>query len=156
VDDTNRRVYPGPLVLSRPDGTPIFLGADGAKGISAIYRIAGVDIDKEVSSGGGEHVKIYQYSTTRGYIYNYVLPNWNSKNVSEALLYKILIDSARNVWGTLGYEVYDIFTQTGEPVMINATEMKLFKPSYIAVSRITSNIYLITSLYKLSEDAIKS
>ncbi|MEM0362101.1 MAG: STT3 domain-containing protein [Sulfolobales archaeon] len=156
VDDVNKRVYPGPLVLSRADGTPIFLGADGAKGISAIYRIAGVDIDREIDRGGGEHVKIYRYTTTKGYIYSYVLPNWNSSKVREALLYKILIDSARNVWGSLGYEIYDIFTNTGEPLRIDATEMLLFKPSYIAISRITSNIYLVTSLYKLDEGALQN
>lgn len=155
VDDGNKRVYPGPLVLSRSDGTPIFLGADGAKGISAIYRIAGVDIDREVSRGGGEYVKIYQYSTTRGYMYSYVLPNWASSKVNEALLYKILIDSARNVWGTLGYDVYDLFTSNRESVKIDTSGMKMFKPSYIAVSRITSNIYLVTSLYKLDEGSLQ-
>ncbi len=156
VDDNSKRVYLGPLVLSGGGGTPIFLGADGAKGISAIYRIAGVNIDDEIDKGGGKHVKIYRYSTTGGYIYNYVLPNWSSDDVKEALLYKILVDSARSVWGPLGYKTYDIFVNVGEPIEINTTEMMLFKPSYISISGITSNIYLITSLYKLDEAMLQS
>ncbi len=156
VDDTNRRVYPGPLVLSRPDGTPIFLGADGAKAISAMFRIAGVDIDKEIDLGGGDHVKIYRYTASRGTVYSFILPNWNSSKVSEALLYKLLVDTARSVWGPLGYEVYDLFTQSGTPTEIYTTEMKYFKPSYIAISRITSTIYLITTLYKLDENSLSN
>lgn len=154
VDDYNRRVYPGPLVLPRSDGRPIFIGTDGAKAISAMFRIAGVDIDKEVSLGGGDHVRIYRYTDNqRGITYSYVLPNWESSKITEALLYKMLLDGARTIWGTLGYSIYDAFTEGGGPIELNVSNMQLFKPAYISASRVTSSIYLVTVLYKFDYEA---
>lgn len=153
VDDYNKRVYPGPLVLSRGDGTPIFIGADGAKGMSAMFRIAGVDIDREVDRGGGEYVKIYSI-TIGNHIYRYVLPNWNSDKVKNALIYKIMLNGAYTIWGSLGYSIYDAFVSGSSPVEIGVNPMQIFKPVYMSASRITSNIYLVTFLYKLDYNLI--
>jgi len=154
VDDYNRRIYPGPLVLPRSDGRPIFIGTDGAKAISAMFRIAGVDIDKEVSSGRGDHIKIYGYTDSqRGITYSYVLPNWESSRITEALLYKMLLNGARTIWGTLGYSIYDAFTEDNTPIELNVSSMQLFKPAYISASRVTSSIYLVTVLYKFNYES---
>jgi len=157
VDDARRVIVPGPLVLTRPDGTPLFIGADGAKGIAAIYKIAGVDIDKEVNNGGGPHVKVFTYRNPQtGLSYSYVLPNWTSANVRNALLYMIMIDGVYMVWGPLGYEVLDIYANMGNPPRIEPVNMTLFKPSYIAVSRVTASVYLVVFLYKFSPEHVTS
>jgi len=151
IDDYNKRVFIGPLIF----GTN-FLGADAAKGISAIYRIAGVDIDSEIASGGGPHVMVYSPGTysQQAPTYSFVLPNWTSSELQNALLYKILLDAAYQVWGLGGYTVHHLYANVYSPPQLPPPEMKLFKPAYIAVSRALSypDVYVVVAVYKLQVD----
>ena len=136
VDTRNAMVYPGPLALGLR--SPIQLGADAAKGIAAIYRIA----------GRKPPTKVY---TPQGGRFAYVLPDWTDPSLRNATLFKILLNTAYEVWGRLGYRVAFPYANPQNPPILPRPEMKYFKPAYIGISNALpqANIYVVVSIYKL-------
>ncbi len=132
VDPIRGYVYLGPLVFGRTE-----LGADAAKGISAMYRIA----EKKPP------VMLYVSPYTR---LGFILPNWTSPQLQNATLYKILLNTAYILWGKQGYRIADLYVNPRNPVVIPRPHMKIFKPAYIAVSDVFPQygVYLVLSIYK--------
>jgi len=114
--------------------------ADAAKGISAIYRIAGVNIDYDiygnntpsyytVGSGPQRYVKVYRMPD--GSIR--IAPNWASDYVRNTTLYGIMIDGALHIFK--GYTFYSEDPNVGgQPVQ--PPEFKYLKPAAIFMSYI--------------------
>ncbi len=136
VDPQRGYVYVGPIVAG---GT--LIGADAAKGIAAIYRIA----------GRKPPVYLYRYYPYPNTPYQIVigLPDWTNKTLQNALLYKILLNTAYVVWGSQGYRVAFLYENPENPPVLPKPHMKIFAPAYISVSRMTSNLYVVVSIYKV-------
>jgi len=135
VDTATNSFYPGPLLLGGS-----FLGADAAKGIAAIYKIAGKE----------PPVFVYRDPNTgiqAGF------PDWTSENLRSALLYKMLLDAAYNVWGAQGYRARFIYRDPYNPPEIPRPTMRLFEPTYISTSLVYSggqySIYVLLAVYKV-------
>ncbi len=132
LDPMRGYVYLGPLVFGRVE-----LGADAAKGVSAMYRIAGKK----------PPVMLYVSPVTR---LGFILPNWTSPQLQNATLYKILANTAYILWGKQGYRIADLYANPRNPPIIPKPKMKIFKPAYIAVSDVYPQlgVYLVLSIYK--------
>lgn len=134
VDATTNSIYPGPLIFGNS-----ILGADAAKGIAAIYRIANktppvyVYRDPNLGIGAG-------------------LPDWSSENLTSTLLYKILIDAAYRVWGPNGYRAVFVYKNPQYPPEIPRPRISLFEPAYISTSLLFSqgqySVYVLLAIYK--------
>ncbi len=127
--------YVGPLAFH--GGT--FIGADMAKGISAIYRIAGRDPPTKTTTIG-------QYS--------YVLPDWTNSALTNATLYKLFLHSVHEVFGVTGYPVRFLYGALQYPQYAPRLEkptLSIFKPAHIAVSQLYegSNVYVVVAVYKM-------
>ena len=141
IDPRNGIVYIGPVVIrSNPYAPGLYLGADAAKGVAAIYRIA------------NRTPPIYsmrsQYSP-----YAYTLPDWTNESLRNATLFKILLDAAYQLWGKEGYRAafpYDPFSNQ-RPSILPWPNMTIFAPAHISVSRIliSPETYVVVSLYKV-------
>ncbi len=132
VSDRFSAVFPGPLAFQNA-----YLGADAAKGISAIYRIA-----NRTPPTATAHVSQYVA---------YTVPDWTSDKLRNATLYKILLDSIYETFGREGYTVRFLYTSSGYWPEIPRPKMEVFKPAYIAVSKILQNppVYVIVAVYKV-------
>ncbi len=128
----------GPLVFGRTQ-----LGADAAKGISAIYRIAGrtPPVFAYTPQIGNRPLGVVAY-----------LPRWSDPRIQNATLYKILINTAYELWGKNGYKVVSLYENPQNPVEIPRPEMRIFKPVYISLANVfpQANVYLVLSIYKAS------
>ena len=141
VDPRNGFVYVGPVIISSNPYSPgIYLGADAAKGVAAIYRIA------------GRTPPVYsmrsQYSP-----YAYTLPDWTNESLRNATLFKILLDAAYQLWGREGFRAafpYNPFS-TQRPIILPWPNMTIFTPAHLSVSRILINpeTYVVVSVYKV-------
>jgi len=132
--DTSTLIFnPGPLVLG---GT--ILGADAAKGIAAIYKIA------------GKNPPVYVYSSTSGAAVG--LPDWTSGNLTSTLLYGMLLDAAYRVWGPSGFRAAFIYKDPQVPPEIPRPKLTLFEPAYISTSLLFSqgqySVYVLLAVYK--------
>ncbi|PUA32430.1 MAG: hypothetical protein B7O98_07185 [Zestosphaera tikiterensis] len=134
VSDYYLAVFPGPLAFQNA-----YLGADAAKGISAIYRIANKTPPTAVA-------QVSQYVA-------YSVPDWTSNELRNATLYKILLDSIYEVFGREGYTVRFLYTSGGYWPEIPRPKMEVFKPAYIAVSKMFQNppVYVIVAVYKVGD-----
>ena len=141
VDPRNGLVYVGPVVIRSNPYTPgLYLGADAAKGVAAIYRIA-----QRVPP---VYTMRSQYSP-----YAYTLPDWTNSSLRNATLFKILLDTANQLWGKEGYRAafpYDPFSNQ-RPFPLPWPNMTVFTPAHISVSRILINpeTYVVVSVYKV-------
>ena len=129
--------YVGPLAFQ--GGT--FIGADMAKGISAIYRIAGKN--PPVTT-----VTIGQYS--------YNMPNWTNPELTNATLYKLFLHSVHEVFGSTGYPVRFLYKALQYPQYAPRLEkpvLTIFKPAHIAVSQLYegSSVYVVVAVYKMGD-----
>jgi dolichyl-diphosphooligosaccharide--protein glycosyltransferase len=135
VDAVTNSFYPGPLLLGGS-----FLGADAAKGIAAIYKIA------------GREPPVYIYTDPNTGI-RAGFPDWTSENLRSALLYKILLDSAYNVWGAQGYRARFLYRDPYNPPEIPSPTMSFFEPAYISTSLVYSggqySIYVLLAVYRV-------
>jgi len=129
--------YVGPLAFQ--GGT--FIGADMAKGISAIYKIAGRKPPTTT-------VTIGQY--------NYVMPNWTNPALTSATLYKLFLHSVHEVFGASGYPVRFLYGALQYPQYAPRLEkpaLTVFKPAHIAVSQLYegSSVYVVVAVYKMGD-----
>ena len=127
--------YVGPLAFQ--GGT--FIGADMAKGISAIYKIAGRKPPTTT-------VTIGQY--------NYAMPNWTNPALTNATLYKLFLHSVHEVFGASGYPVRFLYGALQYPQYAPRLEkpaLTVFKPAHIAVSQLYegSSVYVVVAVYKM-------
>jgi len=126
----------GPLVFGRTQ-----LGADAAKGISAIYRIAGKTppIFAYAPQIDGRPLGVVVY-----------LPRWSDPRIQNATLYKVLINTAYELWGNNGYSVVSLYENPQNPIEIPRPKMSIFKPVYISIANVfpQANVYLVLSIYK--------
>ncbi len=141
VDPRNGLVYVGPIVIrTSPYDRGFYLGADAAKGIAAIYRIA------------GRTPPVYQMRLP--YVYAaYSLPDWTNSSLRNATLFKILLYTAYQIWGRQGFYAafpYDPFSQQ-RPTIIPWPNMTIFEPAHLAASRIlvSPETYVVVSVYKV-------
>ncbi len=148
VDENLGRVYIGPLVFGRS-----FLGGDAAKGIAAIYRIAGYS-DEEMRERN-----LVTAFTPPGTPYTFYLPNWASENLTDALLFKVLLDAAYEVWGPAGMSVAFLYGNIYNPPVLPDPNMTVFKPAYISVSEAfyytdlqgrLYSVYVVAAVYEYS------
>lgn len=134
IDSATNSIYPGPLII----GTTI-LGADAAKGIAAIYKIA------------NKNPPVYVYTDPNTGV-GAGLPDWSSENLTSTLLYKMLIDAAYRVWGPSGFRAVFIFKNPQQPPEIPRPKMSLFEPAYISTSLLFSqgpySAYVLLAVYK--------
>ncbi|MCS7099874.1 MAG: STT3 domain-containing protein [Sulfolobales archaeon] len=135
VDAAMYSFYPGPLILGNT-----ILGADAAKGIAAIYKIA------------GKSAPVYVYSDPRTGVAA-GLPDWTSENLTSTLLYKILVDAAYRVWGLGGLRGAFLYRNIQQPPEIPRPTLSLFEPAYISTSLLYSqgqySIYVLLAIYKV-------
>jgi len=135
VDSATNSFYPGPLLLGGS-----FIGADAAKGIVAIYRIA------------GKEPPVYVYTDPNTGI-RAGFPDWTSEGLRSALLYKVLLDAAYNVWGAYGYRARFVYREPYNPPEIPRPTMTFFEPAYISTSLIYSggqySLYVLLAVYKV-------
>lgn len=129
--------YVGPLAFQ--GGT--FIGADMAKGISAIYKIAGRNPPVTTVSIGQ---------------YNYVMPNWTNPALTNATLYKLFLHSVYEVFGTTGYPVRFLYGALQYPQYAPRLEkptLSVFRPAHIAVSQLYegSSVYVVVAVYKMGD-----
>jgi dolichyl-diphosphooligosaccharide--protein glycosyltransferase len=127
--------YVGPLAFQ--GGT--FIGADMAKGITAIYKIAGRKPPTTT-------VTIGQY--------NYVMPNWTSPTLTNATLYKLFLHAVHEAFGVTGYPVRFLYGALQYPQYAPRLEkpvLTVFKPAHIAVSQLYegSSVYVVVAVYKM-------
>jgi len=134
VDERRGYVYMGPVVA----GTSL-IGADAAKGIAAIYKIA------------GRHPPVYMYTYSPYYGSRMQvavgLPDWTNKTLQNALLFKVLLNTAYVVWGNAGMKVAFLYKNPSNPPVLPKPNMTIFKPVYIGISRVTTNLYVVVSVY---------
>ena len=131
IDNVGRRVIVGPIVLGRT-----FLGADAAKAIAAMYRIAGRKPPTIVYAPPGSRLA-------------YVLPDWSNPKLANATLFKILVNTAYVIWGPKGYKVINYFANPSNPRVVPKPRMTYFEPAYIAISAcLPPSLYLVLSVYK--------
>ncbi|MEM3831021.1 MAG: STT3 domain-containing protein [Sulfolobales archaeon] len=134
--------------------------ADAAKGISAILRIAGVNIDYDIygnntpsyytiGSGPQKYVRVV---VQPGGFYT-IKPNWASPNISNTLLYGIMIDGMLRLFP--GYSFYsDDPANGGTPV--ERPTFSHFQPAAIIPSYIPINVggyytaYVVIFIYKFT------
>ncbi len=135
VDSATNSFYPGPLLLGGS-----FIGADAAKGIAAIYRIA------------GKEPPVYVYTDPNTGI-RAGFPDWTSEGLRSALLYKVLLDAAYKVWGAYGYRARFVYREPYNPPEIPRPTMTFFEPAYISTSLIYSggqySLYVLLAVYKV-------
>ena len=136
--------------------------ADAAKGISAVFRIAGVNIDYDiygnntpsiytVGSGPQKYVKVVRNYYT-GQIR--IIPNWASDEVRNTLLYGIMIDGVTKLFP--GYTFYSDDPQSGgvavEPPKFQHFRLAAVFPSYIPLFGNSPNsfyeAYVIVFVYQ--------
>ncbi|MEM4692183.1 MAG: STT3 domain-containing protein [Sulfolobales archaeon] len=134
VDVSTNSFYPGPLILGGS-----ILGADAAKGIAAIYKIA------------NKTPPVYVYrDPNAGIVVG--LPDWVSENLTSTLLYKVLIDAAYRVWGPNGYRAVFAYRNPQYPPEIPRPTMSLFEPAYISTSLLFTqgpySVYVLLAIYK--------
>ncbi len=133
VDAATLSFYPGPLIFGNT-----ILGADAAKGIAAIYRIA------------GKEPPVYVYQDPKLMVAA-GLPDWTSGNLTSALLYKMLLDAAYRVWGP-GYRAVFVYGNPQNPPEIPRPSMTLFEPAYISTSRLFAqgpySAYVLLAVYR--------
>lgn len=134
VDETKGLVYIGPHVLGS-----YYVGADAAKGVAAIYRIA------------GRTPPIYTYRPSMYATYGYNLPDWTNETLQNAFLFKVLLNTAYEVWGEAGFRVGFIYANPSNPPIIPRPNMTVFEPAQISISRLMSNpdLYVVVSVYKV-------
>jgi len=134
VDERRGYVYMGPVVA----GTSL-IGADAAKGIAAIYKIA----------GRKPPVYMYTYAPYYGSRMQVAvgLPDWTNKSLQNALLFKVLLNTAYVVWGNAGFKVAFLYKNPANPPVLPKPNMTIFKPVYIGISRVTTNLYVVVSVY---------
>ncbi len=134
VDAATLSFYPGPLVLGGR-----MLGADAAKGIAAIYKIA------------GKEPPVYVY-TDPNLMLAVGLPDWASQNLTSVLLYKMLLDAAYRVWGPGGYRAVFAYRDPRNPPTIPYPSMSLFEPVYISTSQLFAqgpySAYVLLAVYR--------
>ena len=127
-------VCPGPIVLGR-----YVIGTDAAKGIVAIYRVA------------GRKPPTYVY-VDKNYRVSVVLPNWTDTRLQNTTLFKIILNTAYVVWGNKGIIPSFYYFNPSAPPILPRPRMYYFKPAYIAVSEAlplpTGNLYIVVSVYK--------
>jgi dolichyl-diphosphooligosaccharide--protein glycosyltransferase len=136
--------------------------ADAAKGISAVFRIAGVNIDYDiygnntpsiytVGSGPQKYVRVIKNYYT-GQIR--IVPNWASDEVRNTLLYGIMIDGVTKLFP--GYTFYSDDPQAGgvavEPPKFQHFKLAAIFPSYIPLFGNSPNsfyeAYVIVFVYQ--------
>ena len=129
-------VYPGPIVLGR-----YVIGADAAKGIVAIYRIA------------RRKPPTFTYVDRESRM-SVVLPNWTDPKLRNTTLFKIILNTAYTVWGDKGVIPAFYYYNIAAPPILPKPKMYYFKPAYIAVSEALSlpvgTLYIVVSVYKYS------
>ncbi len=141
VDPQRGLVYVGPVVIRRSIyDRGLYLGADAAKGIAAIYRIA------------GRTPPVYTMALRYAYV-AYSLPDWSNSSLRNATIFKILLYTAYELWGKQGFMAafpYDQFSSQ-RPALIPWPNMTVFEPAHIAVSRILDypETYVVVSVYKV-------
>lgn len=137
-------------------------------------RLHGQLITKTYKCGVGVYATNCSYSYAR--LGLSISPNWNSTTVREALLFKMMIHGAYVLWPegvfteVIAKDVsimniggrYVYILNDGDYIPINKPEMKLFKPAYIAVSKIGSiepaqgltgkDLYTVVLIYKYVGD----
>ncbi|MEZ0289860.1 MAG: hypothetical protein ABWJ42_02075 [Sulfolobales archaeon] len=133
--------------------------ADAAKGISAILRIAGVNIDYDIygnntpsyyTVGSGPQVYVRVTRQPDGSIR--ITPNWASPNISNTLLYGIMIDGMLRLFP--GYTFYSDFPENGG-VAVERPSFEYFKPAAILYSYTPVsvggyyNVYVVVFIYQL-------
>ena len=127
-------VCPGPIVLGR-----YVIGTDAAKGIVAIYRVA------------GRKPPTYVY-VDKNYRVSVVLPNWTDTRLQNTTLFKIILNTAYVVWGNKGIIPSFYYFNPSAPPILPRPRMYYFKPAYIAVSEAlplpAGNLYIVVSVYK--------
>ncbi|MEM0014097.1 MAG: STT3 domain-containing protein [Zestosphaera sp.] len=128
-------VYVGPLVFQGG----VYIGADMAKGVSAIYRIAG---------------KTPPTTTATLDQYTYLVPDWTNSELTNATLYKIFLHSVHEVFGAGGYVVRFLYGSLQYPQyapQLTKPNLTLFKPAHISVSQLYegSNVYVIVATYAM-------
>ncbi len=135
VDSATNSFYPGPLLLGGS-----FMGADAAKGIAAIYKIAGKEPPVHLYTDPNTGIRA-------GF------PDWTSEGLRSALLYKMLLDAAYNVWGAYGYRARFVYREPYNPPEIPRPTMSFFEPAYISTSLIYSggqySLYVLLAIYKV-------
>lgn len=129
--------YVGPLAFQGG----AFIGADMAKGISAIYKIAGRSPPTTVVTVGQ---------------YGYVMPNWTNPALTNATLYKLFLHSVHEVFGNTGYPVRFLYGALQYPQYAPRLEkptLSIFRPAHIAVSQLYegSNVYVVVAVYKMGD-----
>lgn len=129
-------VYVGPLVFQGG----VYIGADMAKGISAIYKIAG-------RTPPTTSATVDQYS--------YVVPDWTNSGLTNATLYKVFLHAVHEVFGGGGYAVRFLYSSLQYPQyapQLTKPNMTVFKPAHISVSQLYegSNVYVIVATYKMN------
>lgn len=134
VDERRGYVYPGPVVAGSS-----LIGADAAKGIAAIYKIAGRQ----------PPVYMYTYAPYYGSRMQVAvgLPDWTNKTLQNALLFKVLLNTAYVVWGKAGFKVAFLYKNPTNPPILPKPSMTIFEPVYVGVSRVTTNLYVVVSVY---------
>ncbi|MEM1935286.1 MAG: STT3 domain-containing protein [Sulfolobales archaeon] len=134
VDVSTNSFHPGPIVIGGS-----ILGADAAKGIAAIYKIA------------NKTPPVYVYRDPNAGIIA-VLPDWVSESLTSTLLYKMLIDAAYRVWGPNGYRAVFAYRNPQYPPEIPRPTMSLFEPAYISTSLLFTqgpySVYVLLAIYK--------
>ncbi|MCD6323902.1 MAG: hypothetical protein J7L55_02190 [Desulfurococcales archaeon] len=141
VDPQRGLVYVGPIIIRRSIyDRGLYLGADAAKGIAAIYRIA------------GRAPPVYTMALRYAYV-GYSLPDWTNASLRNATLFKMLLYTAYELWGKQGFVAafpYDPFSSQ-RPAIIPWPNMTVFEPAHIAISRILDypETYVVVSVYKV-------
>jgi len=129
-------VYPGPIVLGR-----YVIGADAAKGIAAIYKIAGRKAPTFTYVDRETHMAV-------------VLPNWTDPQLRNATLFKIILNTAYVIWGDKGAIPSFYYYNPYSPPTLPRPKMYYFKPAYIAISEALplpiGTLYIVVSVYKFS------
>lgn len=135
--------------------------ADAAKGVSAVFRIAGVNIDYDIygnntpsyytlGSGPQQYVRVIRTAT--GAI---ITPNWASDKVRNTLLYGLMIDGISRIFP--GYTFYSANPQQGG-TPVERPEFRHFRPAAIIPSLIPFNsgspapeeVYVVVFIYQFT------
>lgn len=133
--------YIGPLVFQGG----VFIGADMAKGVSAIYRIAG---------------RTPPTTTTTIDQYTYTIPNWVDASLTNATLYKIFLHSIHEVFGVGGYKVRFLYGALQYPQYapeLPRPTLRVFKPAHISVSQLYegSSVYVVVAVYEIGGQVVE-
>ena len=153
VNDYARTFSPGPLLLLSGAGRPYFRGGDAAKAIAAISKIAAV-LDPEAGKLPLKNTT-YVMPNYSGSIPNIMLPDWSNENLTNKLLFKLILDAGYRIWGDAGYRAsFQRMSPFAQPEIINnRPELQHFKPVYLAYSLVGTDamagrVYVVVAVYQ--------